>query len=389
MAKGIEIKITQSDLDRLNVYPRTIFEIKWGRIQPIRSTIKGNLLFQLDLSTPGMTGTEVISIVAPKNGFFVPSRLGSVTPYRVTFKSVDELLSCVLGMMFDDYFDAIAYIIGKPCGVLKNDPFSHTDLIDFNWSGLWRGSGGSFEIGEMLFMSFVFTNNNAQISFSTDAEIYYDRHRFGRIYDEDVLLNKGDNISLLFDDGSILDFTAKTKPIEGNTFSCTLYQEDIDTLLQKKLVSYRITFSKEGRASLNGSFINRFFHIYSEEALQYYLKLFLNEVQQQLPQYQFPTRSVKYDIDKYVFNWCYVYLMRDNTNGYHKIGISNKPEYREKTLQSEKPSIEMLACKKFPTRKIAEAIESALHTAYSQQRVRGEWFNLDDVDVAAIIETLK
>ena len=81
--------------------------------------------------------------------------------------------------------------------------------------------------------------------------------------------------------------------------------------------------------------------------------------------------------------------MRDTTNGYHKIGISNKPEFRERTLQSEKPSIELLASKKYPTRKIAEAIESALHTAYSQQRIRGEWFNLEDADVAAIIETLK
>ncbi len=30
-----------------------------------------------------------------------------------------------------------------------------------------------------------------------------------------------------------------------------------------------------------------------------------------------------------------------------------------------------------------------MHTAYNQQRIRGEWFKLDDVDVAAIIETLK
>lgn len=81
--------------------------------------------------------------------------------------------------------------------------------------------------------------------------------------------------------------------------------------------------------------------------------------------------------------------MRDNTNGYYKIGISNKPEYREKTLQSEKPSIELVACKKYPVRIIAESFESALHTTYSQQRLRGEWFNLNDADVAAIIETLK
>ena len=89
------------------------------------------------------------------------------------------------------------------------------------------------------------------------------------------------------------------------------------------------------------------------------------------------------------FDTSYFDLMKDISNGYHKIGISNTPEYRERTLQSEKPTIEMLACKKFPTRKIAEAIESALHTAYSQQRVRGEWFNLKEEDVAAIIETLK
>jgi hypothetical protein len=49
----------------------------------------------------------------------------------------------------------------------------------------------------------------------------------------------------------------------------------------------------------------------------------------------------------------------------------------------------MIACKKFPTRKIAESIESALHTSCSQQRLRGEWFNLTEADVAAIIETLK
>ena len=39
--------------------------------------------------------------------------------------------------------------------------------------------------------------------------------------------------------------------------------------------------------------------------------------------------------------------------------------------------------------KIAMSIESALHSTYNQQRIRGEWFNLSDTDVAAIIETLK
>ncbi len=78
---------------------------------------------------------------------------------------------------------------------------------------------------------------------------------------------------------------------------------------------------------------------------------------------------------------CYVYLMVDSINGYHKIGISNKPEYRERTLQSEKPTIELLCAKQYPTRMLAEAIESALHKVYAEKRIRGEWFVLNNQDI--------
>lgn len=85
---------------------------------------------------------------------------------------------------------------------------------------------------------------------------------------------------------------------------------------------------------------------------------------------------------------CYVYLMHDLSNGYHKIGISKDPQYRERTLQSEKPTIEKVCAKEFPTRQIAEAIEAALHKSYASKRLRGEWFNLDLEDVANIKTTL-
>ena len=85
---------------------------------------------------------------------------------------------------------------------------------------------------------------------------------------------------------------------------------------------------------------------------------------------------------------CYVYLMIDTNNNYHKIGISNKPEWREKTLQSEKPSIELIASKKFIRRKIASSFEKALHETYSKKRIRGEWFLLDNVEVDEITQTL-
>lgn len=85
---------------------------------------------------------------------------------------------------------------------------------------------------------------------------------------------------------------------------------------------------------------------------------------------------------------CYVYLMHDLSNGYHKIGISKDPQYRERTLQSEKPTIEKVCAKEFPTRQIAEAIEAALHKSYAANRLRGEWFNLNPEDVTNIKITL-
>ena len=81
--------------------------------------------------------------------------------------------------------------------------------------------------------------------------------------------------------------------------------------------------------------------------------------------------------------------MKDQTNNYYKIGYSKTPEYRERTLQSEKPSIEMICNKRLPSRKIADAFEKALHNAFADKRIRGEWFNLDDNDVAQIVESLK
>jgi len=85
---------------------------------------------------------------------------------------------------------------------------------------------------------------------------------------------------------------------------------------------------------------------------------------------------------------CYVYLMLDSKNGYYKIGISNEPEWREKTLQSEKPSIKLIAAKKFINRRIAANIEKALHDSYSHRRKRGEWFQLDQEDIDEIRATL-
>lgn len=81
---------------------------------------------------------------------------------------------------------------------------------------------------------------------------------------------------------------------------------------------------------------------------------------------------------------CYLYLMHDLANGYYKIGISNNPRYRERTLQSEKPTIDLVFSKKYPSRKIAASMESALHNAYKANHIRGEWYALTGTEVDMI-----
>jgi hypothetical protein len=49
----------------------------------------------------------------------------------------------------------------------------------------------------------------------------------------------------------------------------------------------------------------------------------------------------------------------------------------------------MLCSKSFPKRKIAEILEKTLHDTYSNKRIRGEWFNLNEEDVKDIFYILK
>ena len=120
-------------------------------------------------------------------------------------------------------------------------------------------------------------------------------------------------------------------------------------------------------------------------------KRYVNTFKRALQEAGFPFEKATQDVNvtDVKLDPCFVYLMCDSKNGYHKIGISKTPEYRERTLQSEKPTIEMVCAKEYPSRKIAEAIESALHKVFAEKRVRGEWFELNSADVLVLKETLK
>lgn len=79
----------------------------------------------------------------------------------------------------------------------------------------------------------------------------------------------------------------------------------------------------------------------------------------------------------------FTYLMEDTRNGLMKIGKSRNPVVREKTLQSEASSVIL---------RIAvpadNEFESELHSQFHHKRRRGEWFDLDALDIKFVVERL-
>lgn len=71
------------------------------------------------------------------------------------------------------------------------------------------------------------------------------------------------------------------------------------------------------------------------------------------------------------------YLLKDKNTGYYKIGKSVNPLKREKTLQSEKPTL--ILVKQFKNN-----WESDLQNKYKSQRVRGEWYKLNNIQLTYI-----
>jgi hypothetical protein len=169
--------------------------------------------------------------------------------------------------------------------------------------------------------------------------------------------------------------------------------EALNEFANNSLVKWKISSPKRGIEIIGGYngardyFTQDNFHKIIQKFTREYTELVAREIED----YQ-PLKTIEiYDnnANTEIKDECFVYLMIDLTNNHHKIGISNKPEWREKTLQSEKPTIELIASKKFVSRKIALSIEKALHSAYSEKRIRGEWFSLDRIDIDEIVKTLE
>ncbi|EDM45101.1 hypothetical protein SCB49_03234 [unidentified eubacterium SCB49] len=279
--------------------------------------------------------------------------------------------------------------INKP-NIIK-DEFNNSTIIK------WEKVSSRFKISEGIktksdnlitdfLFSFNFINNNDQIVFHFDPK--------------QIKPKQYDKVFFLFEDGEQIQFELTENPVSSKNrlnekileYKGLITKTELELFANSNFKKWKISLLSDKREILGGDIGGDDFYL-TQNNIQIVIKKFVSEyidlVNNTIPYYE-PTVLKQVRPEKETTtDFCFVYLMHDTSNDYYKIGISNSPEYRERTLQSEKPTIEMIASKKFPIRKIAESIEKTLHSAYSEKRLRGEWFELNDNDIEHIKETLK
>jgi hypothetical protein len=215
-----------------------------------------------------------------------------------------------------------------------------------------------------------------------------------------IRLRQNDKISFLFEGGELIEYILSSNPISIKNrydekvleYKTSITKIELETFINKDFKKWKIELVNENREILGGNSgaereygAKRNLIIVTKKFASDYLTTVLANIQDYQP---IETRMIENSIEESKEE-CYVYLMIDTTNNYHKIGISNSPYYREKTLQSEKPTIELIISKKYPSRQIASSIEKALHETFKTKNTRGEWFELSETDIIEIKETLK
>lgn len=79
-----------------------------------------------------------------------------------------------------------------------------------------------------------------------------------------------------------------------------------------------------------------------------------------------------------------VYLIKNGTNGLHKIGLTRRLTQRFDTLSRLQPSSELTLIHTIKTDNMYR-LEAQLHLRFQDKRIEGEWFDLNNEDVAFIL----
>lgn len=329
----------------------------------------------------------VINILSNADGIIETYRASHNVGYKdKEFLKEGDIVFIVHKDSIEEKRDELRNIRFENIPLIDNDAFSKSKTIK------WESVAG------------VKKRSQYDLTICDSITLKYNRlfFTFNNIENKDYILFKsaikefkigiGTKISFLFSNGEIINFEIINKPYKysssydwGNIYECKIpiTLTELDLFDNYDLVKWQIVYTdNEIKVTDNIDSEDTKFTI--RKLTKEYKEIVKTEALYYQPLYEREIISKTETDDK-----CHVYLMIDHTNNYHKIGISNKPKYREKTLQSEKPTIELICNKKFPNRKLAVSFEQALHNAYSNKRIRGEWFSLESKDVEDIIEALK
>ena len=254
------------------------------------------------------------------------------------------------------------------------DDFTGEYILEWEKTSGEPGAGFDFD---GLSIELTLLNNKPAIK--VNCSVGKDKYKKGDVFE--ILLSNSEVLSFVLDDNP-RGYTGSVSKCRYCEFYIKVDRNVIDNLTLHKALKVRL----RQKSNSNICVVGNNDCICSEDLSQVLFQKYVETYKKTLMENGYVWETDEEQPDS--IDPCYVYLMVDTANGYHKIGISNKPEYRERTLQSEKPTIEKVCAKQYPSRIIAEAIESALHKAYEAKRIRGEWFNLSDQDVNELKITL-
>jgi len=302
----------------------------------------------------------------------------------------DSLLCCFY-KTYEDLQNSLYF--NQPNLIL--DDFTNNKIIKWDVIGghvlPFGSSDSTYNIGALIINSI---NDDSHLMFSLENYDSKDYIVF-KYFNNEYKLSPKDFVSFMYEDGLIDTFEIVESPVKisgsWNGFYETkvpITQNEIKNLSERNFLKWKIQFFNSSEFIIGVNYNER----YNDELMRKiikdftkeYVELVKSEIVEHKPLIEKVENNFKPSIEA-----CHVYLMHDTTNDYYKIGISIKPEYREKTLQSDKPTIELICSKEYPDRGIAKSIENALHNNYKVKHIRGEWFELNSSDVENIIQTLK
>lgn len=302
----------------------------------------------------------------------------------------DSLICC----FYKTYEDLESYIYFNQPNIIYDD-FTNNKIIKWNIIGghvlPFGSSDSAYNIGAVIVNSI---NDDSHLMFSLENYDSKDYIVF-KYFNNEYKLSPKDLVSFMYEDGLIDTFEIVESPVKNsgswNGFYETkvpITQNEIKNLSERNFLKWKLEFFNGSEFIIGVNYNERYNDVLMQKIIKDFTKEYVELVKLEIVEHK-PLIEKAENNFKPSIEACHVYLMHDTTNDYYKIGISIKPEYREKTLQSDKPTIELICSKEYPDRGIAKSIENALHNNYSSKHIRGEWFELTDFDVLNIIKTLK